>query len=549
MSTPNYSFEDAMSIPQRQYQSFRDSGNISRILAGTGIGLGGLALLNLALNHKKTLDTAPIRKKPAPIPQIDEKQASDVFTPKPETTGLFANLSPIVNKSVDFVTGDRNSNPGINPSTLTFLSMGIPAALLGTLAYRNLMKKTYKPIPTNARKLDETSEEFGKLLSGVSTKKAAAGYIEALEDRYYDSSAAMSKVSTSLYEDVIPTLALAGVIPAAYYTFNKMLAEDPEIARAKAAREAMKRYKMLTPPDIKAVVADKPEEVAELNHLNNSTRTIAPIINPSTPDIKKYDESDVFGKMAEYKTNKEEIKATWESLSPENQEILLKVASFQDELSNLPPQELANLLQTIHKTSPTLTNHMLDELRKTNPQAIPDGGGLPLNNDQIIDYVANNLNSKDYLGLKSYITKRKLLSGLSNTNTNLPVPQGPSPYPNPPSHNAMNFMSNVHPLQWAGALGLPLLGYATGHPWMGAAGGLAALVGPQLFSSYATNRANGIHQTPWMGSWQKPLGPQLPPANHPNNMPSEIQGPSPHGLRTPMVATAPQPPTPMGPKI
>jgi len=551
--------------------------------------IGGAGLLYLLKKHLDTYRLAPDKNRSFKNNVMD----SDSI-PLAEKLSDF-NSGSILGGAVEGLSGAANQalgNDGIannsgNSLKMLALAGGIPTAIFGTLALKNLIDKSYKIPNSRQKELDQASSEYADLMSNQgnfgSPKMASVNaYLEALEDHIIDKTSHfnLSEKSANLYS-WLPALALGVGIPTAYMKAKSMIDNDPAVIKRKASEDAVRRMRMLNPPKMNVVIANTPEEYEELNRLDNTSRNLIPILRPqsnsgvgnsnsphgdSSDDIFNKlshvinpairNEVDVLEKRANlYGTSLKECREFWKQASPIVKRSLIKIAegfNMQEAFANVSPEQMA---RTLSAMPPETIGYYLNHLRQTNPAALEQLGGAHLPDQQIMGNLNGMLtqhNWWDPMGWKNGYVKSQLLHGLgqmNQSNQGQPQPQMPTqpgpyqgpdgpmgPQQQPPRHNAaINFMGNLNPWQIGIAAGAGGLGLMTGHPILGLMGAGAALGGPALWKKYVDSRmtSDPSKMTGWMNSYMKrtpegPMGPQPLPAAMPNHSMSNTPSPMSH---------------------
>lgn len=465
--------------PQRadlyqQYRAAVDSKKMKALAALTAVGLGGYGAAYIHKKNKMTQELAPERHPDnGEIPVNSEdmgiaEKTSEIVIDRKPTRSIAGDVSELAGSALSKATGSGVRNGMLsNPSLIWGLGVGLPTLGVGTMAYKGLIDKLYKPPTEGQKELEEAAREFNALLSQDQGGIKASGltktnsFIEAFEDRD-----AFTKRS-NVYASWLPAIAAISALGAGYGTANYLGKTDPDVIKKKAAEEAMKRLRASQPPRLQAVAVDDPAQYTEMANLDNVDRNVIPVLKKKLAG-KNAKSQDYFSKMS----------------------------------ADMSPQQLAGAIQQMSQKNPEAINGLIDYMKQTNPDALKALGGADLDNNKLSGNLVNILNGSGPMGgMKAHYAANQILQNMDKLPPEYSQALRSLTSSEPGSQNQPQSMSSqIQPWQAGAAAASAGLGVATGHPLMGAAGAGAALYGPQMWEKYknAQPTSDPAQATAWM---------------------------------------------------
>ncbi len=468
--------------PQRQdlyaqYRAATDSKKLKALAAITAMGLGGYGAAYIHGKNKMTRELAPEKPQPGGIPVNPEdlgsaEKTSNIMIDAKPNRSVFGDAKDLVSKAVSGAT-DSGISRGVfaNPSAVWGLGVGVPALGIGTMAYKNLIDKLYKPPTEGQKELEQAQQEFNALLAQdhgaikESNLRKTDSFIEAFEDRVN-----LIKQS-NVYASWLPAIAALSALGAGYGTANYLGKTDPDMIRNKAAKEAMKRLRASQPPRLQAVTVDSPEEYSEMASLDNVDRNVIPVLKKKLADKGSGRSGDFFSKMG----------------------------------ADMSAGQLAAAIQQMSQKNPEAINGLIDHLKKNNPDALKALGGADIDNNQLTGNLVNMLSGTGMIsGAKANYAKNQILSNVKSLPPEYQKAMAPllgnAPTQGPGEQNQPSMTSQIQPWQVGAAAASAGIGAATNHKVLGLAGAGAALYGPQMWNKYVESRqtSDPARATAWM---------------------------------------------------
>ena len=451
-----------------QYRAATDSKKLKALAALTAIGLAGHGAMYIHGKNKMTRELAPERtNNPSDIPVNPEnlgqaeKTSNIVIGSKPQSSILGSITSGASNVLANATNSGVTNAAFSNPSVIWGLGVGLPTLGVGTMAYKKIIDKLYKPPTEKQKELEEAQREFNALLSGdedsikESNLRKANGFISAFEERD-----AFTKRS-NFYASWLPALAALSALSTGYVTANHLSKTDPATIKERAAREAMSRLRASQPPKLQAIGVDSPEEYVEMANLDNIDRNVIPVLKKKS-----------IGKGSEF---------------------------FKAGAADISPQQLAQAISQIAEKNPESVNSFIDNIKQNHPEALGALGGPDIGNSELTANLVKMLNGTGMVGgMKANLAKSQIMKNLNNLppdiREQLTSPQSES------VQRPTSMTGQIQPWQLGAAAASLGIGLGMNKPLLGAGGAAASLYGPQLWQKYVDNQATSdpSRHTTWM---------------------------------------------------
>lgn len=454
-----------------QYKAATDSKRVKALAAAAAVGLGGYGAAYIHGKNKMTRELAPERNPDPNAISVDpenlgsaEKLSNITIGSQPQRS-VFGDFGNAVGKTISNATNSGiSASPLSNPSVVWGLGVGAPALGVGTLAYKALIDKLYKPPTEGQKELENAQREFNALLSGdeqgikESGLTKTAAFISAFEERHE------FKKQGNMYASLLPALAAISALSTGYVTANHLSKTDPDVIKKDAAEEAMKRLRASQPPKLQAIAVDSPQQYTEMAGLDNLDRNVIPVLKKKLVSKGRTGSNDFFSKMS----------------------------------ADISAQQLAGAIQQMSQKNPEAINGLIDYLKENNPKALSALGGNDLDNNQLTGNLVKMLSGTGPIaGMKANIAKNQILQNINN----LPPEytkhlEGITGAP----AQAPSMTSKIQPWQVGAAAASAGIGMAANKPLMGAVGAGAALYGPQMWEQYRNSRptSDASRNTQWM---------------------------------------------------